>query len=91
MLAALFAAGMIIASAAGAQATKGETIEGAEAKFAALDRNKDQRLSKVEASTEDELTGQFASLDTNFDGYLSKSEYVARKSRQPFPSNSDEY
>lgn len=50
----------------------------AEAKFSALDRDQDERLSKTEARQEDGLSDQFASLDQDSDGYLSKEEYESK-------------
>jgi len=56
--------------------------------FDSLDRNKDQRLSKLEASADDGLSSQFAALDTNADGYINKGEYM--RVRQPSMPAPDE-
>lgn len=47
------------------------------AKFDKLDSNKDGRVSKTEAQTEETLSAQFASVDQDSDGYVSKSEFTA--------------
>lgn len=86
-LIALFAAAICTAAVADDQQTSARdksmsrehtTTESAEAKFSALDRNQDQRLSKSEAEEQEGLSDQFASIDANSDGYLSKSEYKAK-------------
>jgi multidrug resistance efflux pump len=51
--------------------------KGAQASFEALDRNKDQQLSKAEAAADTALAARFASIDANADGYISKREYSA--------------
>lgn len=51
--------------------------KGAQATFESLDRNKDQQISKTEASADRALAARFASVDANADGYISKSEYAA--------------
>lgn len=54
--------------------------------FESLDRNKDQRLSKTEASADDGLSSQFAALDANADGYINKGEYMhVRQPSMPAP------
>lgn len=60
----------------------------AEVTFESLDRNKDQRVSKVEAAADDGLSSQFAALDTDADGYISKGEYMRaqRPAPPPLPS-----
>jgi hypothetical protein len=57
-----------------------------QATFESLDRNQDQRVSKVEATADDGLSAQFAALDADADGYINKSEYMrVRQPRIPSP------
>ena len=57
-----------------------------QATFEALDRNQDERVSKVEAAADDGLSAQFAALDADADGYINKSEYMrVRQPRLPTP------
>lgn len=49
------------------------------ADFAALDRNKDGYLSKLEAASDREIAKRFASFDSDGDGRLSEGEYVLAK------------
>jgi hypothetical protein len=47
------------------------------AKFDALDRNRDQELSKIEASKDASIAAEFASFDINMNGFITKAEYLA--------------
>src|SRR5688500_80882 len=60
----------------------------AQATFESLDRNKDQRVSKVEAAADDGVSSQFAALDADADGYINKGEYMRaqRPGPPPLPS-----
>ena len=49
-----------------------------DAKFEKLDRDHDKRVSKAEASRDDNLSAQFAAVDQNSDGFVSKAEYTAQ-------------
>ncbi|MET0984887.1 MAG: hypothetical protein ABW034_05705 [Steroidobacteraceae bacterium] len=61
-----------------------EETERTQAKFQALDRNSDQRISKDEASSNRDLANRFAAVDANADGYVSAEEYLARPSEERF-------
>jgi hyperosmotically inducible periplasmic protein len=47
--------------------------------FAALDKNKDGYLSKLEAAGDREIAKRFSSFDADGDGRLSEAEYVYAK------------
>ena len=49
------------------------------ADFAALDRNKDGYLSRLEAASDREIAKRFATFDADADGRLSESEYIYAK------------
>ncbi|MFC6182834.1 hypothetical protein ACFPZ9_01065 [Pseudoxanthomonas japonensis] len=48
-------------------------------RFAALDANKDGRLSRDEVKDKGRFAERFDALDTNKDGFLSKDELAAGK------------
>jgi hypothetical protein len=52
-----------------------ESIQGAQLKFASLDRDGDRKLSRAEA--DGALAARFASVDADNDGYIDESEYVS--------------
>lgn len=52
--------------------------------FAALDRNRDQKISRSEASVKGSVAKRFDGIDSNGDGYLSKREFAARPSDEHF-------
>jgi hypothetical protein len=58
-----------------------EPMKPTHAQFETLDRNRDEQLSKAEASADRSIAVQFGSLDANADGYVSKAEYAARAER----------
>ena len=79
---ALFTAAFLSAAAmAGANDDQERSAAGSDAEFAALDRNEDQRISKSEASEDENISSQFASLDADSDGYVTETEF-AMKSKQ---------
>jgi hypothetical protein len=68
------------AAAAGDQPTRNpqeKPAASAVAKFDALDRNRDQELSKLEANKDASVFAQFASIDLNMNGFITKAEYTA--------------
>lgn len=78
-LSVMFAAAAAIAD----DPSKMDPEKSAEVKFEALDRNKDQSLSKAEAREDASLVAQFETLDVNADGYISKREYVSQMAQPP--------
>jgi Ca2+-binding EF-hand superfamily protein len=50
--------------------------------FAALDKDKDGSISRMEASGNDELRKNFDKHDSNHDGKLSRAEYLAAMTKQ---------
>jgi Ca2+-binding EF-hand superfamily protein len=90
----LIAAGVLIASAAASQApkqvSKTDFTKNLDARFAAIDTNKDGQLSKAEiaaaeakalqraqAAEQQRLEAEFRKLDTNHDNQLSLAEFKA--------------
>ncbi|HKU16345.1 MAG TPA: EF-hand domain-containing protein [Steroidobacteraceae bacterium] len=70
---------LALSLAAGAAFAGGnERHGGSAAQFESLDRNGDQRLSKSEASSDEQVADKFAALDSDSDGYVTKDEYTAR-------------
>ena len=69
---------LILASAvAMAQPAEPQLSPGLRADFAALDRNRDGYVSKVEALANPEVHKRFAAFDADKDGRLTESEYAA--------------
>jgi hyperosmotically inducible protein len=70
---------LMLASAAALAQNTGEatTLPGPRADFAALDRNRDGYISKVEALATPEVQKRFAAFDLDKDGRLSEAEYAA--------------
>lgn len=52
--------------------------------FQGLDRNKDQKISRAEASVKGSVSKRFDGIDSNGDGYLSRQEFAARPSAEKF-------
>ena len=52
--------------------------------FNSLDRNRDQKISRSEASVKGSVSKRFDGIDSNGDGYLSKREFAARPSDERF-------
>jgi Ca2+-binding EF-hand superfamily protein len=82
-LAAGWASAALPASGAAEQRPMGRTaqpaaqpsLQGADQRFAQLDRNRDGYLSRDEANDAVELNTRFSELDANNDGKLSRDEY----------------
>jgi hypothetical protein len=81
LLITLYAATFAFAAAAAgdqpARNPQEKPAESVAAKFDALDRNRDQELSKVEANKDASISAQFASMDVNMNGFITKAEYTA--------------
>ena len=52
--------------------------------FDSLDRNRDQQISRSEASVKGSVSKRLNGIDSNGDGYLSKREFAARPSDEHF-------
>lgn len=52
--------------------------------FNSLDRNRDEKISRSEASVKGSVSKRFAGIDSDGDGYLSKREFAARPSDARF-------
>ena len=55
-----------------------------EAVFKSLDRNRDAKISRTEASVKGSVSKRFDGIDSDGDGYLSKQEFAARPSGERF-------
>ena len=66
---------MLLSAAASAQYTGEASTQRPD--FAALDRNRDGYISKVEALANQEVQKRFAAFDQDRDGRLSEAEYAA--------------
>jgi Ca2+-binding EF-hand superfamily protein len=70
----LLAAVLSASAMAGEAMTKTAVITS----FESLDKNRDQQISRTEASADKRLSNTFATTDTDGDGYVSKAEFMAR-------------
>lgn len=52
--------------------------------FKSLDRNRDAKISRSEASVKGSVSKRFDGIDSDGDGYLSKQEFAARPSDERF-------
>ena len=52
--------------------------------FKELDRNKDRKISRSEATVKGSVSKRFDGIDSDADGYLSKQEFAARPSPEKF-------
>jgi Ca2+-binding EF-hand superfamily protein len=52
--------------------------------FDSLDRNRDAKISRSEASVKGSVAKRFDGIDADGDGYLSKQEFAARPSDERF-------
>jgi len=52
--------------------------------FKSLDRNRDEKISRSEASVKGSVSKRFDGIDADGDGYLSKREFAARPSDERF-------
>jgi len=66
----------MLAATHGLSHAQGLNEEGVRPDFAALDRNRDGYISKVEANGDREVAKRFGQFDTDKDGRLSLEEYV---------------
>jgi Ca2+-binding EF-hand superfamily protein len=74
----LFAGALCGAAVAGDDYYKDHHKSASSEKFASLDKNKDEKLSKTELQAEVTIAKEFDAIDANSDGYVSKPEYIAR-------------
>ena len=77
MRACLMLLAMSLSAGAWAEYTGEATSPAMRADFAALDRNRDGYISKVEALANPEVHKRFAAFDADKDGRLSEAEYSA--------------
>lgn len=52
--------------------------------FDSLDRNRDSKISRSEATLKGSVSKRFDGIDSDGDGYLSRQEFAARPSDQRF-------
>jgi len=52
--------------------------------FTSLDRNRDAKISRSEASVKGSVAKRFDGIDSDGDGYLSKQEFAVRPSDERF-------
>jgi len=52
--------------------------------FDSLDRNRDAKISRSEATLKGSVSKRFDGIDSDGDGYLSKQEFAARPSDERF-------
>jgi hypothetical protein len=52
--------------------------------FNSLDRNRDSKISRTEASVKGSVSKRFDGIDSDGDGYLSRQEFAARPSDARF-------
>jgi Ca2+-binding EF-hand superfamily protein len=52
--------------------------------FESLDRNRDEKISRSEASVKGSVGKRFDGIDSDGDGYLSRQEFAARPSDERF-------
>jgi Ca2+-binding EF-hand superfamily protein len=52
--------------------------------FNSLDRNRDAKISRSEASVKGSVSKRFDGIDSDADGYLSRQEFAARPSDERF-------
>ena len=52
--------------------------------FNSLDRNRDAKISRTEATVKGSVSKRFDGIDSDGDGYLSKREFAARPSDERF-------
>jgi hypothetical protein len=52
--------------------------------FQSLDRNRDAKISRSEATVKGSVSKRFDGIDADGDGYLSKREFAARPSDERF-------
>jgi Ca2+-binding EF-hand superfamily protein len=52
--------------------------------FKSLDRNRDAKISRSEASVKGSVSKRFDGIDSDGDGYLSRQEFAARPSDERF-------
>jgi hypothetical protein len=71
------AAGASLLASASVYADGAKTKIAVATSFAALDRNRDDRISRSEAGFDHVLSRTFAEIDTDGDGFVSPAEFAA--------------
>jgi Ca2+-binding EF-hand superfamily protein len=82
--AAMLAATLAARAAATAEDLPVRSTKDVEVIFTSLDRNRDAKISRSEASVKGSVAKRFDGIDSDGDGYLSKREFAARPSDEHF-------
>jgi len=77
-------AAAIAPSAGAAQDLPIRSTTDVEVVFASLDRNRDRKISRSEATVKGSVSKRFDGIDSDGDGYLSKQEFAARPTDERF-------
>ena len=82
------AIGLLVAAAAPRAAPSDDlpvrSTKDVEVVFESLDRNRDEKISRSEASVKGSVSKRFDGIDSDGDGYLNKQEFAARPSDERF-------
>ena len=84
----LFLAGLLVATLVpcGAMADElpARSTKDVEVVFTSLDRNRDRKISRSEATVKGSVGKRFDGIDSDGDGYLSMREFAARPNAEHF-------
>lgn len=81
---ALFIAALAPCSALAADDLPVRSTQDVRVVFTSLDRNRDQKISRSEATVKGSVSKRFDGIDSDGDGYLSMREFAARPSAERF-------